>query len=135
MIIIVIIMLLVCELKKKPNKHWLPSNVKAKVSPHPNSVIQHLTLPLFMLYGFHFYQANQDVSLEDFNEQKKKAKLRLDSLKVNRFFFYYTTNFQGCSIQGKEEILFISCRHHKVSLWYKREPQVRVGTKRKPFLG
>lgn len=96
--------------KKKPNKHWLPSNVKPKVSPHPNSVIQHLTLPLFMLYGFHFYQANQDVSLEDFNEQKKKAKLRLDSLKVNRFFFYYVTQQISRVVQYKEKRRFFSYR-------------------------
>ena len=62
-------------------------------------------MPLFMLYGFHLYQANQDVSLEAFTEQKKKAKLRLDSLKVKRFFFYHATNSRV--VQYKEKRRFL----------------------------
>ena len=62
-------------------------------------------MPLFMLYGFNLYQANQDVSLEDFTEQKKKAKLRLDSLKVKRSFFYHATNSRVVQYKEKKRFL------------------------------
>ena len=58
-----------------------------------------------MLYGFNLSQANQDVSLEDFTEQKKKAKLRLDNLKVKRYFFYHATNSRV--VQCKEKRRFL----------------------------